>query len=69
MGVDLGGGDVRVAEEFLNNAQVGSTAEEVSGEAVAHEVGIDIRFDASAGGVLFDELADAWGGELFAPDR
>ena len=69
VGVDLRGRDVRMAEQLLNDAQVGTAAEEVRGEAVAHEVRIDIRFDASAGRVLFDELADAGGGELFAPDR
>jgi hypothetical protein len=69
VGVDLRGRNVRMAEEFLNDAEIGSTAEEVGGEAVAHEVGIDIRFDASASGVLFDELADAGSGELFSPDR
>jgi hypothetical protein len=68
VGVDLRSRDVGVAEEFLNDAQVGATAEQMRGETVAHEVGIDICFDASAGGVLFDELADAGSGELFSPD-
>ena len=53
----------------MNDAQVRATAEQVRGKAMAHEVGIDIRFDAGAGGVLFDELADAGSGELFSPDR
>ena len=69
VGVDLRRRDVGVAEEFLNDAEVGPAAEEVGGEAVAHEVRINIRFDAGACCVLFDELADAGGGELFAPDR
>ena len=68
VGVDLRGRDVRVAEQFLNDAEVGAAAEEVCGEAVTHEVGIDIRIDAGAGGVLFDELADAGCRELFSPD-
>ena len=67
--VDLRGRDVGMAEELLNDAEVGTAAEQVGGEAVAHKMGVDIRFDTGAGGVLFDELADAGGGELFAPDR
>ena len=35
VGVDLGGGDVGVAEEFLDDAEVGAAAEQVGGEAVA----------------------------------
>lgn len=69
VGVNLRGRDVRVAEQFLNDAEIGSTAEQMGGETVAHEVRIDIRFDPGAGGVLFDELADAGSGELFSPDR
>lgn len=68
VGVNLRGRDVGVAEEFLNDAQVGAAAEQVGGEAVAHKMGVDIRFDTGAGGVLFDELADAGSGELFSPD-
>jgi hypothetical protein len=55
--------------DFLKSVEIGSTAEQMGGETVAHEVRIDIRFDPGAGGVLFDELAYARGGELFAPDR
>lgn len=69
VGVDLCGRDIGVPEEFLDHAQVGASAQQVRGKAVAHEVWIDIRFDARSGGVLFDELADAWGGEFFSPDR
>jgi len=32
MGVDLGGGDIAVAQEFLDGAQVNPLVEEVSGE-------------------------------------
>ena len=35
VGVDLGGAQVGVAEEFLDAAEVGSVVEEVGGEAVA----------------------------------
>jgi hypothetical protein len=35
MGVDLGGGDVGVAEQVLDRADVGTGFEEMSGKAVA----------------------------------
>src|SRR5688572_18887936 len=39
--VDLRGGDVAVAEEFLDDAEVRAAADEVGGEAVAEGVGGD----------------------------
>ena len=68
VGVDLGRGDVGVAKEFLDDAEVGAAGEEVRGEAVAHEMGVDVGFESRAGGVLFDELPDALGGELASAD-
>ena len=38
MGVDLGGGEVGVAEEFLDGAEIVVVFEEVGGEAVAEGV-------------------------------
>jgi len=37
--VVLRGGDVSVAQEFLNDAQIGAAFEQVSGEAVPEGVG------------------------------
>ena len=34
VGIDLRGGDIGMAEQFLNDAQVGATAEQVGSEAV-----------------------------------
>ena len=69
VGIDLSGRYVRMAEQFLDDAQIGSAAQKVRGKAVAHQVWIDICFDARTGGVLFDELADARCRELFSSDR
>lgn len=63
VGVDLGGGDVGVAEEFLDDAEVGPAFEEVGGEGVAEEVRIDFVGEAGARGAVFDDLAHAVGGE------
>ncbi len=49
VGVDLGGGDVGVSEEFLDDAEVGAAGEEVGGEGVAEGVGVD-GADAGAAG-------------------
>ena len=38
VGVDLGGDEVGVAEEFLDGAEVGAVVEEVGGEGVAQGV-------------------------------
>lgn len=39
MGVDLRGGDVAVAQQFLDDAQVGPAAQQVGGKAVPQHVG------------------------------
>ncbi len=57
VGVDLGGGDVGVAEEFLDDAEVGAAGEEVGGEGVAEGVGVD-GADAGAAGEAADELPE-----------
>src|SRR5260370_37289983 len=40
VGVDLGGGEVGVAEELLDGAQIGAAVEEVGGVGVAERVGV-----------------------------
>ncbi len=39
MGIDLGGCEVGMTQEFLNNPQVSATVKEVGGKAMAHHVG------------------------------
>lgn len=68
VGVDLGGGDVGVAEEFLNHTQVGAAFEEVGGEGVAEEVRVDFVGESGLFGTLLDDLAHAVGGEGAASD-
>ena len=46
MGVDHGGFDILVSEEFLNGADIVSVLEEVGGEGVAKGVGGDLLVDA-----------------------
>lgn len=46
MRIYLGGGDVGVAEEFLDDAEVGAAFDEVAGEAMPQDVGVDFVDDA-----------------------
>ena len=59
--VDLRGGDVRVAEELLHGAEVGTVYEEIGGEAVAQEVRVDVVRDAGLFGARLDEALDSAG--------
>ncbi len=63
MGVDLGGGEAGVAEEFLDGAQVGAGLEQVGGEGVAQGVRADAMLSAGAQQMAMDDAADAAGGE------
>ncbi len=66
VGVDLGGGDAGVAEEFLDAAEIGAGVEHVSGEGVAELVGADVDGDAGVAEVFLEEFADADAGEACA---
>ena len=48
MGVDLGGGDVRVAQHLLDGAEVRAVFQQMDGEGVAQGVGGDILLDAGS---------------------
>ena len=57
MGVDLGRGDVGVAEQLLHRAQVRAAFEQVGGEGVAQDVGADaLGIDAGQHGRFLQEL-------------
>jgi hypothetical protein len=62
----LGGGEARVAEEFLNVAEVGAAVEEVRGEAVAQGVGADVVDAGADFDVLVDHAADRARGDARA---
>lgn len=58
VGVDLGGGDVGVAEHGLDGADVGAVHEEVGSETVAEGVRGDVFGDAGFFGVGLDNAFD-----------
>lgn len=66
VGVDLGGGEAGVAEEFLDGAEVGAVFQQVGGEGVAEGVGADVVLGAGSEDVAVDDAADAAGGERAA---
>ena len=63
VGVDLGGGDVGMAEHGLDGAEVGAVHEEVGSKRVAQGVRADVLGDAGKAGVFFDDAFDAAGGD------
>lgn len=65
-GVALGGGELGVAEEFLDGAEVGAVAEQVGGVGVAEGVGVKARVAVGKEPVFLDEQLDAAGGEAGA---
>jgi hypothetical protein len=57
VGVDLGGGDVGVAQQGLDDAQVGAAFQQVGGEGVAQDVGADrLTVDAGGDGGVLQQL-------------
>ena len=63
VGVDLGGGDVGVAEQGLDGAEVGAVHEKVGSEAVAEGVGGNMLGDAGGACVFLDDALNGAGGE------
>jgi hypothetical protein len=60
MGVDLSGGDVGMAEQGLNHAQIGAAIQKVRGEGVAKDMRTDsARIDAGRPRGFLKELGEA----------
>src|SRR5258708_11469819 len=63
VGIDLGGADAGMAEEFLDDAQIGAVFEEVSGEAMPQHVRGDISANPGSPGALLDPQPERDGGK------
>jgi len=61
MRVNLRRRNIRVAEHFLDNAQVGAVAKEMRRKTVSQEMGIDIFLESGVPRMLFYNLPDARG--------
>jgi len=63
MGVNLGGCEAFVSEEFLDAAEVSSAVKQVSGEGVSECVRCGLLGESGSGDVIFEQSADAAGGQ------
>lgn len=59
MGVDHGGFDALVAQQFLNGAEVVAVLQEVGGKGVAERVAANNLVDASSANGCFDRFLEA----------
>ena len=66
VGVNLGGGHVGVAEQLLDDAQVCAVAQQMRGEGVPQEMGVDVYLEAGVQGDALEDLPDADGGQFRA---
>src|SRR3712207_1441404 len=65
--VELGGGDVGVAEHLLDGAEVAPAGEQVRRERVAQRVRAHAAVEAGAAGVALHDLVEALAGEAGPP--
>ena len=68
MGVNLGRGDVGMAEHFLNYPQVGPMIQEVRGKGMPQQMRMDVLLDPSGPSALFDDLLHPGCGQNGAMD-
>lgn len=69
MRVDLRCGNVGVPKHLLNDPQISSPGEQVSREAMAEQMRINVGVKPGACGVSLYQLPDALGRQLFSADR
>ena len=63
VGVDFGGADARMAQHFLDDAEVGAVLEQVRREAVPEHVRSNVFIDATTFDALFDVQPKGHAGE------
>jgi len=69
VGVDLGRGNIGMAEHFLDDAQIGAIAEEMGSETVSQEMWINIFLQAGMSRMFFHNLPDTGSGQFAAACR
>ena len=69
VGVDLGRGNIGMAEHFLDDAQIGAIAEEMRSETVPQEMWINIFLQPGMPRMFFHDLPDAGSGQFAAACR
>jgi len=68
-GVNLGGGDIGMAEHHLHGAKIGAAGQQVRGKGMTQHVGADPVIDARSGGDGIDDLPEPVAGHGAAPVR
>ena len=63
MRINLGGGNIGMAEHGLNRANIGAVHEEIGGEGMAKSMRGDMFGDAGLFSVFFDNALDRASGE------
>ena len=67
VGVDLGGGDIRMAQHGLDGSKVRAVLEQVGGEGVAQDVGADgASGDPGFHGIFLEQTPQLLAGQGFA---
>jgi len=66
VGVNLGGADIRMTQQFLQRADLGAAGHHVGGEAVTQCMRADLFTAANAGRVFLDDVPDHDPRELLA---
>ena len=59
VGIDLGSGNIRMAQHELDGPQIGTMFEEVGGKGMAQGMGADLLVDPGRGDGLLDDLPEA----------
>ena len=60
LGIDLGGGDIGVAQHLLNGVEVCAVFQQMGGKGMAERVGGDVLLDARLLLVVLDDLQNPW---------
>ena len=66
VGVEFGGADARMAEHFLDDAQIGAVFEQVRRKGMAKHVRRDVARDAGVANAGFDAAPHRWRGKFGA---
>jgi hypothetical protein len=68
VGVDLGGGNISVTQEFLDDTQIGAVFEQMGGETVAEQVRVDAPVQSGGAGAGLDDLPRPLRGQVSPMD-
>jgi hypothetical protein len=62
VGINLGGGDIGVAQQLLDDPQVRAVAQQMCGKGMPQQMRVDVHIHPRVQGDPFQDLPDADGG-------